>query len=47
MSVHDIDREEWLSARDTAEREFDLVHPLDCKCRDCLRDEYDAQEEHR
>ena len=48
MSVFDIDAEEWRSAKYEAERNGDdLVHPLDCKCRDCLREEYDAQEEHQ
>lgn len=39
MSVHDIDREEWRDARDAAERDGDLTHPLDCTCRDCRADE--------
>ncbi len=42
------DREEWLSARYDAERNGDdMNHPLDCRCRECLLDEYDPAEEHR
>lgn len=47
MSVYDIDREEWRSARDAAWREGDDQHPIDCRCRECLIDEYDPAEEHR
>ncbi len=39
MSTADIDREEWRSARIEAERDMDLTHPLDCRCRDCIADE--------
>jgi hypothetical protein len=46
-SVVDIDREEWRSARDEAMRDGSYeVHPLDCRCRQCLLDEYDPAEEY-
>jgi hypothetical protein len=48
MSVNDIDREEWAAARDAAYRDGDdLFHAPNCKCRDCIADEIDYDEDYR
>ena len=39
-SVVDNDREESHDARDRPLRQH-WSHPLDCRCRDCVRDDYE------
>lgn len=38
MTPAEIDRSEWLAARDRPLREH-VSHPADCRCRDCVWDE--------
>lgn len=45
-SVSDLDRDEarYETRRAMSTGEYDRPHPLDCDCRQCLRDEYEPED---